>query len=270
MVAGLLSMAVGALLFVPAASLVSFPLFLGALIVLAAGITGLQVAANPYVVVLGKAETASSRLVLAQAFISLGTTLAPAIGGLIILSAAGAGVADTQTLSGQALHQYRVHQAATVKMPYLVISATLALLALAIAVSKLPRIEGTAHARGESVRDSIWRYPNLYFGALAIFTYVGAEVSIGSFLVNYFGQTDIAALAPPAAAAYVSFYWGGAMVGRFIGAGLLRRISAGKLLAACAVCTTLLVTTSMLTSGHLAMWSMLAVGLFNSIMFPTI
>src|SRR5262245_25827360 len=164
MVAGLLAMATGALLFVPAASSASFPLFLGALMVLAAGITGLQAAANPYVVVLGKPETASSRLDLAQAFNSLGTTLAPGLGGLLILGASGVGLTDPRTLSGQALHLYRVQQAATVKMPYLVIGATLALLALAIAFSKLPKIEGTAHTRGATLRDSVWRHPNLYFG----------------------------------------------------------------------------------------------------------
>jgi MFS transporter, FHS family, L-fucose permease len=270
MVAGLLGMAIGALLFVPAASFASFALFLGALIVLAAGITGLQVAANPYVVVLGKPETASSRLDLAQAFNSLGTTIAPALGGLLILSASAPVMEGLQSPSPQALHLHRVQQAATVKMPYVVISVALAVLALLIAMSKLPTIKAAVAGAGGKADDSIWKHPNLIFGALGIFAYVGAEVSIGSFLVNYLGQPDIAGLSPKTAAEYVSFYWGGAMVGRFLGAALLRRIGTGHLLAICAICTGSLVTASMLTSGHVAMWSILAVGFFNSIMFPSI
>jgi len=270
MVVGLLTMGIAALLFVPAASVPSFPLFLTALLILAAGITGLQVAANPYVIALGKPETASSRLDLTQAFNSLGTTLAPILGGLLILSAAPLAIEPLQQLSPHALHAYRVQQAASVKLPYLVITVALVLLAVAIASSKLPRIERVENRSGETANDSIWKHPNLLFGALGIFAYVGAEVSIGSFLVSYFGQADIAGFSPQTAAGYVSFYWGGAMVGRFIGAAILQRIKTGYLLGICAVCSATLVTVSMLTSGHLAMWSMLAVGLFNSIMFPSI
>jgi len=270
MVAGLLCMAVGAFLFVPAASFASFPLFLAALIVLAAGITGLQVAANPYVVVLGKPETASSRLDLTQAFNSLGTTIAPKLGGLLILAAAPLAVDETKTLSSSALHLYRVQEAASVKMPYTVIGIALILLAVLIATSKLPTIQHAEYRPEAKGGDSIWKHPNLIFGALAIFAYVGAEVSIGSFLVNYFGQPEIAGLSAKTAAGYVSFYWGGAMIGRFLGAGLLRKFRAGHLLGAFAVCTSLLVSLSMLTQGHFAMWSILAVGFFNSIMFPTI
>ena len=270
MVIGLSTMAVAAVLFVPAASVPSFPLFLTALLILAAGITGLQVAANPYVIVLGKPETASSRLDLTQAFNSLGTTLAPIFGGLLILSAAPLAIEPLQQLSPQALHAYRVQQAASVKLPYIVITVALVLLAVAIASSKLPRIERVEDRSGEKANDSIWKHPNLLFGALGIFAYVGAEVSIGSFLVSYFGQADIAGFSPQTAAGYVSFYWGGAMVGRFIGAAILQRIKTGYLLGICAVCSATLVTVSMLTSGHMAMWSMLAVGLFNSIMFPSI
>src|SRR5256885_6956112 len=223
MVAGLLSMAVGAFLFLPAASFASFPLFLGALIVLAAGITGLQVAANPYVVVLGKPATASSRLDLTQAFNSLGTTIAPKLGGLLILNAVPLAIEELRQLSPQALHLYRVQEAASMKMPYIVIGVALLLLAVLIAASKLPKIQHVEYRPGEKVRDSVWRHPNLIFGALGIFAYVGAEVSIGSFLVNYFGQADIAGLSAKTAAGYVSFYWGGAMVGRFLGAaGFLR------------------------------------------------
>jgi MFS transporter, FHS family, L-fucose permease len=270
MVAGLLCMAIGAFLFLPAASFALFPLFLGALIVLAAGITGLQVAANPYVVVLGKSETASSRLNLTQAFNSLGTTIAPKLGGLLILSAAPLAVEGMQSLSRQALHSYRVQEAATVKMPYIVIGVTLLLLAVLIAISRLPAIESASIKGGEKTADSVWKHPNLVLGALAIFAYVGGEVSIGSFLVNYFGQSDIAGFSAKTAAGYVSFYWGGAMIGRFLGAGLLRKIKTEHLLALFAICTSSLVTLSMLTHGHFAMWSILAVGFFNSIMFPSI
>jgi FHS family L-fucose permease-like MFS transporter len=270
MVVGLLTMGVGAALFVPAASAPSFPLFLTALMILAAGITGLQVAANPYVIVLGKPDTASSRLNLTQAFNSLGTTLAPTLGGLLILSAAPLAIEQLSQLSPQALHAYRANQAGSVKMPYIVISIALVLLAVAIARFKLPKIEQAQGRPGEKINDSIWKHPNLIFGAIGIFAYVGAEVSIGSFLVSYLGQPDIAGFSPQTAAGYVSFYWGGAMVGRFIGAAVLQRIKTGYLLGVCAVCTATLVIVSMLTGGHLAMWSMLAVGLFNSIMFPSI
>src|SRR6266496_1718436 len=270
MVAGLLCMTVGAFLFVPAASSASFPLFLAALMVLAAGITGLQVAANPYVDLLGKPETASSRLDLTQAFNSLGTTIAPKIGGLLILSAAPLAIEQFRQLAPQALQAYRVQEAASVKMPYAVIGVALVLLAVLIGTFKLPTIETVTNRRGERVDDSIWKHPNLLFGALGIFTYVGAEVSIGSFLVNYFGLPGIAGLSAKMAAGFVSFYWGGAMVGRFLGAGLLRRIKPGYLLALCATFAATLVTASMLLGGHTAMWSILAVGFFNSIMFPTI
>ena len=270
MVAGLLCMAVGAFLFVSAASAASFPLFLGALIILATGITGLQVAANPYVVVLGKPETASSRLNLTQAFNSLGTTIAPKLGGLLILASAPLSIKEMKALSPAALHFYRVQEAASVKMPYTFIGIMLLLLATLIATSKLPPVPHAEYRPEGKGGDSIWKHPNLVFGALAIFAYVGAEVSIGSFLVNYFGQPEIAGLSEKSAAGYVSFYWAGAMIGRFLGAGLLRKFKAGHLLGAFAICTSSLVCLSMLTHGHFAMWSILTVGLFNSIMFPTI
>ena len=270
MVTGLLTMALGAFLFLPAASSASYPLFLTALLILAAGITGLQVAANPYVVILGKPSTASSRLDLTQAFNSLGTTIAPKLGGLLILSVAPLAMERLHQLSAQALRAYRVEQAASVKLPYLVIGAALILLAGLIGASKLPEVAAAVSRRGENVGDSIWKHRNLVCGAIGIFTYVGAEVSIGSFLVNYLGLPNIAAMPAMTAAGYVSFYWGGAMVGRFLGAPLLRRIQAGYVLASCAIAAALLVTVSMLVGGHTAMWAMLAVGLFNSIMFPTI
>src|ERR1700691_3520807 len=212
MVVGLLTMAVGAFLFVPAASVVSYPLFLTALLILAAGITGLQVSANPYVDLLGKPETASSRLDLTQAFNSLGTTIAPKIGGLLILSAAPLAIEQLRQLTPQALHMYRVQQASSVKMPYIVVGLALLLLAVLIGFSRLPEIENAVHQPGEKVSDSIWKHPNLVFGAIGIFAYVGAEVSIGSFLVNYFNLPEIGGLSAKAAAGFVSFYWGGAMI----------------------------------------------------------
>jgi FHS family L-fucose permease-like MFS transporter len=270
MVVGLLTMAIGAFLFLPAASVASYPLFLAALLILAAGITGLQVSANPYVDLLGKPEMASSRLDLTQAFNALGTTIAPKIGGLLILSAAPLAIQQLRQLAPQALHAYRVQQAASVKLPYTVIGVALILLAVLIGTFKLPKIQTSVYHPGEKVNDSIWKHPNLLFGAIGIFSYVGAEVSIGSFLVNYFGLPEIASLSAKTAAGYVSFYWGGAMVGRFLGAGLLRRFKPGYLLALCAIFAATLVTASMLLGGHTALWTILAVGFFNSIMFPTI
>src|SRR5580693_3578580 len=221
MVVGLLTMGAGAFLFVPAASVPSYPLFLVALIVLAAGITCLQVAANPYVTVLGKPQTASSRLNLTQAFNSLGTFLAPFFGGLLILTAAPKTMEEIRALAPAALQAYRLHEAATVKTPYVGLGITLVLLAIAIGSFRLPKIEHAQHKVGEKVNDSIWRHPNLIFGAIAIFVYVGAEVSIGSFLVNYFGQPEIGGLTEKVAASFVALYWGGAMVGRFFGSALL-------------------------------------------------
>jgi MFS transporter, FHS family, L-fucose permease len=273
MVVGLSTMGLGALLFIPAANMPSFPLFLTALIILAAGITALQVAANPYVSVLGPPQTASSRLNLTQAFNSLGTTIGPPLGGWLILRGAEKTIENTANMSAATLHAYRIQQAATVKFPYLAITLALVVLALAIALYKFPRIDTTKDFRPMKDGDhkqSIWRYPHVMLGAVGIFVYVGAEVSIGSFLINYFGQSYIAGMSAMVAANYVLFYWLGAMIGRFIGSAVLQKVKAGTLLALCAVVAMLLVTISILTTGHIAMWSILLVGLFNSIMFPSI
>src|ERR1700740_1154151 len=195
MVIGVLVMGVGALLFIPAAMVPSYALFLGALMVLAGGITALQVAANPYVAVLGKPETASSRLNLTQAFNSLGTFLAPFFGGLLILTAAPKTIEEIRALSPDALQSYRLQEEATVKMPYVGLGIALVLLAIAIGSFKLPKIPHAQHQIGEKVNDSIWRHWNLIFGAIAIFVYVGGEVSIGSFLVNYFHEPEIGGMA---------------------------------------------------------------------------
>ncbi|HEY8714438.1 MAG TPA: sugar MFS transporter [Candidatus Acidoferrum sp.] len=270
MVAGLMTMGVGALLFIPAASVASFPLFLGALIILAAGITALQVAANPYVAVLGPPETASSRLNLTQAFNSLGTTIGPYIGGFFILNAASKTSEETRQLSATALQAYRVHEASSVKLPYIVIGVALILFGFLIAMFKLPAIPGAVRHDGAGPKKSVWKYSHLVLGAVGIFVYVGAEVSIGSFLINYFGQPDIGGLPEFAAAKYVTYYWGGAMVGRFIGSAILQKVKTGTVLAAAAIAACLLVLISMSTTGHVAMWSIILVGLFNSIMFPSI
>jgi MFS transporter, FHS family, L-fucose permease len=274
MVTGLLVMGLGAFLFVPAAKAPSYRLFLAALIVLAAGITLLQVAANPYVAVLGRPETASSRLNLTQAFNSLGTTIAPWIGGLFILSSAA--IAMTQT---------PVQQAASVIKPYVFLGFALVALALAIASFKLPKIASAEHHLGEKIDDSIWKHPSLVYGAIGIFMYVGAEVAIGSSIANYLALDNIGHLVSPisfpdvelrhqealrAAAKYISLYWGGAMVGRFIGSAILQKIKTSSVLAVCTVMAALLVTISVLSNGPVAMWSILVVGFFNSIMFPSI
>jgi MFS transporter, FHS family, L-fucose permease len=270
MVTGLLTMATGALLFVPAASIPSFLLFLTALIVLAAGMTVLQTSANPYVAVLGPPRTASSRLNLTQAFNSLGTTLAPLFGSWLILGAALAPVSieAMRAMSAAQLHAYRVEQAASVKLPYIGLSLALMVLAVTVGWFKLPVIE-YAEAHGE-VTGSIWQHRRLVLGALAIFVYVGAEVAIGSLMTNYFSQREIGNLPLKDAAGYLQYYWGGAMVGRFVGSALLQRVRTQYLLAFNAVASALLVAASMLTFGHFAMWSLILVGLFNSIMFPSI
>jgi FHS family L-fucose permease-like MFS transporter len=252
-VLGLVVMGIGALIFYPAAAVKSYPIFLGALWILASGITLLQVAANPYVSQLGSPETASSRLNLAQAFNSLGTTIGPYLGGLLILSET-VGKADVRT----------------VQLPYIGIAVTLFLLAFGVSRFHLPSLPDIEEGHGVLAGDSIWRHRHLVLGAVAIFVYVGTEVSIGSFLVNYFSQPNIGGLTERAAAGFVSFYWGGAMVGRFIGSAVMRAASPGKVLGGAAIAASVLVGISVATTGGVAMGTILAVGLFNSVMFPTI
>lgn len=270
MVAGLLTMALGAFLFIPAAGVPSFPLFLGALIVLACGMTALQVAANPYVAVLGPSETASSRLNLAQAFNSLGTTIGPYLGGLLILSAAPKSADTLRQMTAEALQVYRQQQASSVKLPYLIFAAVLLLLSVAIGRFKLPAMAEATHHKSGAHEASLWEYRHLVLGAVGIFTYVGAEVAIGSFLINYLAQPSIGNMAEINASRYVSYYWGGAMVGRFLGSAILQKVKTSTVLATAAIVACLLVTTSMLSYGHVAVWSIILVGLFNSIMFPSI
>lgn len=272
-VIGLVTAGVGCLLFYPAAGTRSYPVFLGALFVLASGITLLQVAANPYVAILGPAHSASARLNLTQAFNSLGTTVAPLFGSVLILAAAAKSEAELAALSAADLAAYRAGEASSVQVPYLGLAGVLVLIAVVMGVLKLPAIQGgdtESTGGGEAVQTSAWRYPHLVLGALGIFLYVGAEVSIGSFLVNFMKQPDIAGYPEAAGSKMLIFFWGGAMVGRFIGSAILARFSAGKLLAANALCAAGLAVATTFLSGHAAMYSILAVGLFNSIMFPTI
>lgn len=255
-VLGLIVAAIGCFGFYPAASLHSYPVFLMALFVLASGITILQVSANPYVSALGKTETAPSRLTLTQAFNSLGTTVAPFFGAYLILDHAA------KSMSVQV-------QAESVQLPYLLLAGMLLLLAAIFAYIKLPNVMAT-DASEEKVTGSAWQYRHLVLGAVGIFVYVGAEVSIGSFLVSFFNDPTIVGMEETEAAKYIAYYWGGAMVGRFIGAAVMQKLPAGKVLAFCAIASISLILITMLGSGYVAMWSILLVGLFNSIMFPTI
>jgi MFS transporter, FHS family, L-fucose permease len=272
MTAGLLTMGLGALLFIPAASVPSFPFFLAALIVLAAGMTVLQVSANPYVAVLGPAKTAASRLNLAQAFNSLGTTIAPLLGSLFILSSAPKTSEEMRAMPELARNAFRLHEASSVKLPYLGLALTLLLLGVAISKFNLPAFAAVRRggAAVSGVKDSVWKHRRLVLGAIGIFVYVGAEVAIGSFLVNYLSRPEIGAMPVKTAARYVSLYWGGAMIGRFIGSSVLQKVRTGTVLGSAAIAAFALVTTSMLNLGSVAVWSILAVGFFNSVMFPSI
>jgi FHS family L-fucose permease-like MFS transporter len=270
MVTGLVTMGVGAFLFIPAASAPSFPLFLGALMVLAAGITALQVAANAYVSVLGPPETASSRLNLTQAFNSLGTTIGPYLGGLFILNANASSAETLQQMSTGALQAYRVQEASSVKLPYTIIGIALIAFAVLIGMFKLPPMPEAEKHGLHGPSTSIWKYRHLVLGMVGIFVYVGAEVSIGSFLINYLSQPNIGNMPEIVAAKYVAYYWGGAMIGRFIGSALLQKVKTGTLLGIFGLVAALLVCTTMLTTGTIAMWSVILVGFFNSIMFPSI
>ncbi len=270
-VTGLVVTAAGALLFLPAAQLQSYGVFLLAFFVLASGITLLQVAANPYVAMLGQPERASSRLNLVQALNSLGTMIAPSFGGLLILSTAVLGAVELAKLTPAAQAAYKLQQAHAVEGPYVGIAIVLVLLALLVWVVHLPTQGGAEHADDAKHRYlDVLKLPRVWLAMLAIFVYVGAEVSLGSFMINYLAMPDIANLPEARAAFFVSLYWGGAMVGRFIGSGLLTRIDTRKLLAFNAAVAALLVITTMLAFGHVAVAAVVAVGLFNSVMFPSI
>ena len=248
-VIGLLTTAAGCCLFYPSASLHLYPLFLFGFFVLASGITILQVAANPYVAALGPEKTAASRLNLAQAANSFGTTVGPIVGAALIL---GVVAADASAVQG----------------PYLMIAGLLVAAALVFRSIKLPVL--THMESEEKAEGSVWEHRHLVLGALAIFLYVGGEVSIGSFLVNYFSESTIGGLSTAEAGEMVAYYWGAAMIGRLIGAVLMNYVADTKYLAINALIAIVMIVVSMNTSGSVAMWSILAVGFFNSIMFPTI
>ncbi len=271
-VAGLAIAGLGALGFWPAAGLHLYPAFLGALFVLATGITVLQVAANPYVALLGPEATSSSRLTLAQALNSLGTTLAPLFGGLLILSNVVKNPDELAALAPAQRLLYDTQQAQAVQFPYIGLAVVLFLLAIFVWLFRLPALS-EATDKGDHDKHGfieVMRHPHVLFGVLGIFFYVGAEVSIGSFMVNYLSMPDIGHMSEQQAAHYVSWYWGGAMVGRFIGSALMAKFSPRKLLALFAAINALLVLTTMLGGGDVAVYSIIAIGLFNSIMFPTI
>jgi FHS family L-fucose permease-like MFS transporter len=269
-VMGLATSGIGALLFVPAALVPSYPLFLLALFTLAAGITMLQVAANPYVSVLGPSRTASSRLNLSQAFNSLGTTVAPWLGGILILSAATMSADAMQQMSPEQLQAWKLAEAASVKLPYLLLAGALFVLAGVFMFLKLPVIAEMEHDESAHTYGEVMAVPHLKWGVLGIFVYVGGEVSIGSYLVNYMGLEQIAGMAEKEAAGWVSYYWGGAMIGRFVGSALMQKLDAGKLLGAFAAVAVVLSMVGYAATGQIAMMSVLSIGLFNSIMFPTI
>jgi len=260
-ISGLTVASIGCLLFYPAAEMAVYGIFLLALFILASGITILQVSANPYVSALGPKETASSRLTMTQAFNALGTTVAPFFGAWLIFSGIDSGV-ESSAESAETV------SAAAVQVPYLLIAASLLGLAFIFSMLALPDLGKNQQAQVSP--SKAWQYRHLKLGAIGIFLYVGAEVSIGSFLVSFLQEPSIAGMAESEAARFIAYYWGGAMVGRFIGAFVMQYIAAGKVLAFNAVMVITLLIMAITLDGAMAMWSIIAVGLFNSIMFPTI
>ena len=267
-VAGLLTMLAGCLLFIPASQQAVYGLFLLALFVLASGVVIVQVVANPLISLLGKPETAHSRLTFAQAFNSLGTTIFPIVGSMLILGSLASVSADQ--LSGAELDAYRTAESQAIVHGYLGIAVALAVVAGAVWMFR-NRLQGEKHEASAGLAGfDLLKRPRFGFGALCIFLYVGAEVSIGSLIVNYLMQPGVMGLQEQAAGKLIGLYWGGAMVGRFVGSGLMRVVSPGKLLACVAVGAITLILVSTNTAGVVSGYSLLAIGLMNAIMFPTI
>jgi len=267
-VAGLILMMLGCLLFVPASRAAAYPLFLFALFVLASGVVIVQVVTNPLISLLGPMRTTHSRLTFAQAFNSLGTVLFPLVGASLILgSLAGVSAAN---LSGEALDAYRVAETRMVVNTYLGLAAALAVVAGVVWLNR-NRLKGEHHEQG-SIRQSfaLLKETRFGFGALCIFLYVGAEVAIGSLIVNYMQQKSVLGVDAETAGSYIPWYWGGALVGRFLGSAALARFNPGKVLAFNALGAIALIAVSTHTTGTIAAWSLLGVGLMNSLMFPTI
>ncbi|MGH9600231.1 MAG: sugar MFS transporter [Terracidiphilus sp.] len=260
MVVSLFIQVVGCLLFIPAAKLVSFPLFLTAVFIVGAGVTALQTSANPYVAILGPERSAPVRLTLAQAFNSIGALLAPLVGGALILAASPGS-------------ESKAALASTVRLPYLVIAGALLLLGIAVAFSRLPHIEQTQESRPADDIDavlnrSIWSYRHTVLAAVGIFLYVGVEVGLASIAPNYFKSQGMSSL--KTASYLVSLYWGGAMVGRLLGSWILTKIEAGRLVSIFAVSGAILLIVSMRTHGGVAIWALVLCGFFNSIQFPNV
>lgn len=276
MICGLLITSVGCLTFIPAAHLAFYWLFLFGFFVLASGIVLLQVAANPYVTLLGDPERASSRLTFAQAMNSLGTTVGPYFGGLMILAVPVLTRTQLVTLSIAEYEKYRTTIIDSIQTPYLILFFSLIFIAIFLSLFRMPKFF-TKKLKKEKITNrplprqkKIWQYPQLLLGAIAIFMYVGVEVAIGSFIVNYLGLPQIAYIQPEQAADYVSVYWGTAMIGRFIGAWVLKKIAPAIAVAFNAMVSMVLLMVTILFSGHISMWSLLILGFFNSIQFPTI
>ncbi|MFN5024439.1 MAG: sugar MFS transporter [Bacteroidota bacterium] len=258
MIAGFIIAAIGCFLFYPAAGSKIYGLFLAALFILASGITLLQVAGNPYVAALGPSSSSSARLTLTQAFNSVGTTIAPYFGSMLILSGLPKDVSIIENIDVSA-----------VQKPYIWIGLLLVAIAAVLVLLKLPAIEHGGKQQNTSAKKA-WQYPHLVLGAVGIFCYVGAEVAIGSHIVSYLQLPDVMGMQADEAGKYVSYYWGGAMIGRFIGSWILSKFKPGNVLAFNALMAFVLVMISILSGGATAMWSLLAVGLFNSLMFATI
>ncbi|RZT11039.1 MFS transporter, FHS family, L-fucose permease [Duganella sp. CF402] len=270
MVFGLCMMAVGALLMVPAARLPSYGVTLAALFVIACGITLLQVSANPYVAVLGSPETASSRLNLVQAFNSLGATLAPLFGAYLILGRSSSGTAEAGHVLTQA---EKLADAQAVQLPYLIVAAVLVILALVIARFKMPAMHHASTGRvseTERAKLSLWKHRNLVFGIPAIFIYLIAEIGVANLFINFTGQPEIGGLSHEQGAHYLFLLWGGMLVGRFVGAWAMNKTTAERVLAFCAIGAFIVMMIAALGTGSVAMWALISVGLFHSVMFPTI
>ena len=267
-VVGLLIMMAGCLLFIPAAGAGLFIAFLGALFVLASGVTLVQVVANPLISMLGEAKTASSRLTFAQAFNSLGTTVFPYVGATIILGSLA--TVSASELSGEALTAYRAAESAVITHAYIGIAAALAVVALVVWLNRNRLVEEKAPSIGFLRAFNLLKEPRFAFGALGIFVYVGAEVAVASLMTNYLMQADTLGLSAQHAGERMAFYWGGALVGRFIGAFVMRHVAPWKVLAFVALGAIALIGVSVSTTGAISGLALIAVGLFNAIMFPTI
>lgn len=269
LVTGLAIMAAGALMMIPAARIPSYEVVLAALFVIASGITLLQVAANPYVAVIGSPETASSRLNLVQAFNSFGTTLAPLFGGYLIL---GRSVSGTAEAGATLTMEQRLADAQSVELPYLIVAAVLAALAFVIARFNLPTLDASSRRAAAEERKhlSLWKHRNLVLGIPAIFIYLIAEIGVSNLFINFVSAPDIGNITHEQASRYLFLLWGGMMVGRFAGSFLMRAIAPERVLAVASIAAFVVVMIAVLASGPAAMWALISVGLFHSIMFPTI